>query len=137
MRKDFYRTDVVVKSVEEQLARCQKVSEERLKLLEGKAKDYGVETWQSNGLIGLFGDINGKFRRIKNIIYSDKDPNYESLRDSCIDLGNYADFMVVLMDAYLEADAKAEKHVHSFDIPTNLGEWYDCICGQRKFCGGE
>lgn len=70
-------------------------------LLVSKHRDYGAKNIsQSPGgaLNGLRVRMHDKMARINNLIDSGKDPENESLRDSFIDLANYATIALMVID---------------------------------------
>jgi len=62
-----------------------------------KSIDYGT-SWKIFGLNGILYQIRSKFVRIINLTEQEKVPENEALRDSFIDLANYAIMAVQLID---------------------------------------
>lgn len=62
-----------------------------------KSEDYGT-SWKIFGLMGIVYQLASKFIRIWNLTRSGKDPSNESLRDSFIDMANYAIMGAQLID---------------------------------------
>ena len=72
-----------------------------VELLLSKHKDYGPKNIaQSPGgaLNGLRVRIHDKIARINHLVDSGADPEHESLRDSFIDLANYATIALLVID---------------------------------------
>lgn len=69
------------------------IKELRLK----KSADYG-NSWKIFGLMGVVYQIMSKSIRIWNLTRAGKDPKNESLRDSFIDMANYAIMAAQLID---------------------------------------
>lgn len=62
-----------------------------------KSEDYG-NSWKVFGLMGVVYQIMSKSIRIWNLTRNGKDPKNESLRDSFIDMANYAIMAAQLLD---------------------------------------
>lgn len=76
-------------------------------LLLSKHKDYGptnISRAPGGALNGLRVRIHDKTARINNLIDSGKDPQHESLRDSFIDLANYALIALLVIDGEWPAE---------------------------------
>jgi hypothetical protein len=73
-----------------------KVMREAEQLRYKKLCDYG-KTYDAYGLIGILVKIEDKSSRIKNC-YENKSQYHESMRDSLIDLANYAIMGVMVLD---------------------------------------
>jgi hypothetical protein len=70
-------------------------------LLLSKHKDYGPKNISSapgGPINGLRVRLHDKLARINHLIDSGKDPENESLRDSFIDLANYASIGLLVLD---------------------------------------
>jgi hypothetical protein len=63
-----------------------------------KSHDYG-NSWKVFGLMGVVYQIASKFIRIWNLTRTGKDPKNESLRDSFVDMANYAIMAVQIIDS--------------------------------------
>lgn len=75
--------------------------EANAELLLAKHRDYGPKNIsQSPGgaLNGLRVRMHDKLARINNLIDNDRDPENESLRDSFVDLANYATIALLVLD---------------------------------------
>lgn len=76
----------------------QKVQQEGLELFEKKNADYG-DAFASHGPIGVLVRIGDKLRRLQNIDSTSITlVNDESMRDTLIDLHNYAAMAIMLLD---------------------------------------
>jgi len=69
-----------------------------------KNQDYGEENWRWAGLQGVLIRLGDKWYRLKNIVDSGREPNFESTRDTLIDIINYAAMGVILLDEESEED---------------------------------
>lgn len=70
-------------------------------LLISKHRDYGptnISNAPLGAMNGLRVRIHDKVARINHLLDSDKDPQHESLRDSFIDLANYALIALLVID---------------------------------------
>ncbi len=72
-----------------------------------KSKDYG-NSWKIFGLKGVQYQIASKFIRMWNLTRKGKDPHNESLRDTFLDMANYAIMAVQLIDMDLIEDTLLE-----------------------------
>ena len=80
--------------------RFKKVIEECESLRWKKVNDYGL-TYNEYGLLGLLvklGDKYGRIKRLHNKKIAGEKPNFETMRDSLIDLINYAIMSVMEVD---------------------------------------
>ena len=62
-------------------------------ILVSKQMDYGpynISRAPGGAINGLLVRMNDKMERLKNLYYSDGDPQNESLEDSFVDIANYA-----------------------------------------------
>jgi len=78
-----------------------KYFDENAKLLLSKHRDYGptnISRAPGGALNGLRVRMHDKTARINNLIDNNADPEHESLRDSFIDLANYAVIALMVMD---------------------------------------
>jgi hypothetical protein len=78
-----------------------KVSDECTNILIKKQEDYGphnIGQAPGGALNGLIVRIHDKISRIKHLTESKVEPNNESLRDSYIDLANYALIALMVLD---------------------------------------
>ena len=55
-------------------------------LFRRKLGDYGVETYKTAGAIGIFMRMKEKFARVENLLQSDEEANYESIKDNIQDI---------------------------------------------------
>lgn len=79
----------------------QKIQSECLELFRKKNQDYG-DAFADFGTIGVLVRINDKIRRSMNLTNNSVTCiNTESLRDTLLDLHNYAAMAVMLMDESL------------------------------------
>lgn len=99
------RRDALAEARERDLEEFSKLVQEyfdlNAALLIRKHRDYGPKNIaQSPGgaLNGLRVRIHDKLARINNLVDSGKDPENESLRDSFIDLANYAMIALMVLD---------------------------------------
>jgi len=75
-----------------------KLADEILTLLERKEQDYGT-CWRTFGIDGIYAEIGKKFSRIwVNKDKDQRDVNFESLRDTMIDMIAYCLFAIRLID---------------------------------------
>jgi len=75
--------------------------DENATLLLSKFRDYGAKNIADSpggALNGLRVRMHDKLARINNLIDSGRDPENESLRDSFIDLANYATIALLVID---------------------------------------
>lgn len=62
-------------------------------LLISKQQDYGpgnINNAPGGPINGLMVRISDKVERLKHLLYTDSEPNHESVEDSFLDLANYA-----------------------------------------------
>ena len=80
------------------VAQMQQVQEEALELFRRKNTDYG-DSFATYGPVGVLVRMGDKVSRLSNITSNGVNlVNTESLRDTLIDLHNYAAMAVMLMD---------------------------------------
>jgi hypothetical protein len=92
---DMYKSSSLVLSRVEQM---KKVQEEGLELFANKNKDYG-DAFATYGAVGVIVRMGDKIQRLLSINNSVIQLiNNESLRDTLIDLHNYAAMAVLLLD---------------------------------------
>ena len=86
--------------------RLEKLMVEMLGIYKAKNKDYGdsfSESFEEFGLIAPVVRMNDKMNRIKNLTQSEgRQVKDESLRDSLVDLANYAMMTVIELDQQVE-----------------------------------
>ena len=86
--------------------RLEKLMVEMLGIYKAKNKDYGdsfSESFEEFGLIAPVVRMNDKMNRIKSLTQSEgRQVKDESLRDSLVDLANYAMMTVVELDQQVE-----------------------------------
>ncbi|HEY8342293.1 MAG TPA: hypothetical protein VIK75_04680 [Calditerricola sp.] len=63
-----------------------------------KQLDYGSENISVWGLLGIAVRSTDKVMRLKELLTSGREPKNESLRDTFVDLRNYATIGLMLMD---------------------------------------
>ena len=54
-----------------------------------KGHDYGTLMWDLLGIKGVFSNIMNKTLRLYNMVWRNQNNNYESTRDTLLDLANY------------------------------------------------
>ena len=86
--------------------RLEKLMAEMLGIYKAKNKDYGdsfSESFEEFGLIAPVVRMNDKMNRIKSLTQSEgRQVKDESLRDSLVDLANYAMMTVIELDQQVE-----------------------------------
>ena len=86
--------------------RLEKLMAEMLEIYRAKNKDYGdsfSESFEEFGLIAPVVRMNDKMNRIKSLTQSEgRQVKGESLRDSLVDLANYAMMTVIELDQQVE-----------------------------------
>ena len=82
--------------LEADMEKYREVLKEASVLRSGKVTDYGITYNLHPYWVPLV--IQQKIHRILNLMDADEDPNYESLRDSYIDILNYAAMGVMCLD---------------------------------------
>jgi hypothetical protein len=107
-REEFFSDVLEGAKLEEKEAAFQEFAEvvkryalENAELLLSKHRDYGpsnIAAAPGGALNGLRVRIHDKTARINNLIDSGKSPEHESLRDSFIDLANYALIALLVID---------------------------------------
>lgn len=88
-------------SFEDFVNSVESIIDECAELLINKQKDYGpynISRAPGGPLNGLRVRIYDKISRINNLIDQGADPNYESLRDSFLDLANYGIIGLMVLD---------------------------------------
>jgi hypothetical protein len=88
-------------------ATVMKYFEANAALLLSKHKDYGptnISRAPGGAINGLRVRIHDKLARINHLTDSGKSPEHESLRDSFIDLANYAIIGLLVLDGEWEKD---------------------------------
>jgi len=63
-----------------------------------KQLDYGPDNITTWGLLGIAVRSTDKVMRLKELLTSGREPQNESLRDTLVDLRNYATIGLMLMD---------------------------------------
>lgn len=85
----------------------QRLATENLALLLKKHADYGpsnIASAPGGPLNGLRVRMHDKLARINNLVDKDVDPENESLRDSFVDLANYALIALMVIDGRWSAE---------------------------------
>lgn len=99
--------------------RLEKLMAEMLEIYKAKNKDYGdsfSESFEELGLIAPIVRMNDKMNRIKSLTKKgDRQVKDESLRDSLMDLANYALMTVVELDQQIEEWER--KNIGTVEIP--------------------
>jgi len=90
----------------EYLSRFNNILAEMSRITEAKHSDYGDDAVFGMGMKMRFADIYRKYQRLKAIMWDMKEAQVkdETLRDTLIDLANYAVIAIIQMD--LENDSK-------------------------------
>lgn len=76
-----------------------RIALKNIQVLDRKNQDYGSANIQEFGQFGLLIRINDKIARLKNLFSKNKNPKNESVRDSFLDLANYAIIAATLEDS--------------------------------------
>lgn len=63
-----------------------------------KQLDYGPDNIRTWGLLGIAVRVTDKVMRLKELLTTGRQPQNESLRDTLVDLRNYATIGLMLMD---------------------------------------
>jgi hypothetical protein len=111
---DYSKKSIKVDRVEQMI----KIQEEAKSLFKRKNADYG-DAFADYGTVGVLVRMGDKIRRLQSI--SNKGINLvkdESLRDTLIDLHNYAAMAIMLLDEKDESNKKENSFV--VDDPTNI-----------------
>jgi len=74
------------------------VNEECDAIMVRKQLDYGPDNITTWGLLGIAVRSTDKVMRLKELLTSGRKPQNESLRDTLVDLRNYATIGLMLMD---------------------------------------
>ena len=100
----LYHNNEVEKS--ERIEQMKKVQKEGLELFSRKNKDYG-DAFANYGTVGVLVRMGDKIQRLQSITASGITLNKdEKLRDTLIDLHNYAAMAIMLMDEAEEGSIK-------------------------------
>lgn len=81
------------------------ISDELVYLLCRKQEDYGsanIAAAPGGAMNGLLVRMHDKLARIVNLTKDDKNPNYESLKDSFMDLANYSIIAIMVLNGWWE-----------------------------------
>lgn len=96
------------------------IQKEALELFKKKNTDYG-DAFATYGTIGIMVRITDKINRFVNIKNTSVSlVNDETLRDTLIDLHNYAAMAIMLLDENNEAYANSKKNEQEFFIDPNM-----------------
>ena len=85
--------------------RAYEIVDELVALLCKKQEDYGsanIAAAPGGAMNGLLVRMHDKLARIVNLTKTDKTPNYESLKDSFMDLANYSIIAIMVMNGWWE-----------------------------------
>jgi hypothetical protein len=97
--------NAVNKTQTKQPRRAVAVLKECIDLMERKGSDYNnvpqARYYENNGLDDIYCMMHHKMLRIKSVM-DVKDPNFDSLQDSCRDLINYTSFFVEYLEGKME-----------------------------------
>lgn len=81
--------------------RFKQITKEMIELYEKKNHDYGDsfgDTYQKLGLISAVTRITDKVNRLQSLSTKEQKINNESIRDTLIDLANYAVMMIIELE---------------------------------------
>lgn len=81
--EEFYQDLGTVKSI-------QAITDSIAVLLTQKRQDYGTENLDKFGEFGILVRISDKVERLRNLLASGKEPNFESINDTWRDVAGYA-----------------------------------------------
>ena len=96
------------------IERFKEIVAEMATLYENKNKDYGDSFGKSikeHGNIAGIVRMEDKFNRLKNLLLSFEEPNFESISDTLTDLANYA----IMMRMEIEDEDKADEKATQFE----------------------
>lgn len=91
------------------IERFKEIVAEMATLYENKNKDYGDSFGKSikeHGYVAGIVRMEDKFNRLKNLLLSFEEPNFESISDTLTDLANYA----IMMRMEIEDEEEAQKY---------------------------
>lgn len=71
---------------------------EQARVFDQKQQDYGADNIAGFGEYGILVRASDKFARMKNLRKLGMDPRNESVRDTWLDLGNYAPMALMCLD---------------------------------------
>ena len=111
-------SDYSKESSPDRVAQMTKIQEEAKSLFKRKNADYG-DAFADYGTVGVLVRMGDKIRRLQSI--SNRGINLvkdESLRDTLIDLHNYAAMAIMLLDEKNDSDVAKDPIV--IDDPTNI-----------------
>ena len=113
------------------IERFKEIVAEMATLYENKNKDYGDSFGKSikeHGYVAGIVRMEDKFNRLKNLLLSFEEPNFESISDTLTDLANYAIMMRMEIEDEDKADEKAtqfERKVDA-DLSSLVGKIMTC-----------
>jgi hypothetical protein len=81
------------------------------KLRDKKLHNYGL-TYASYGFVSILTKLEDKYMRIKRLYLQKSKNNFESIRDSLIDLLNYAAMGIMTLDDEGDKGKKRKRVVH-------------------------
>jgi hypothetical protein len=87
-------------------------SDEAVEILIKKHEDYGSENISrapGGAINGLAVRLHDKVARLANLIETGRDANYESLRDTFIDISNYGLIGIMVLDGSWESSKDTKK----------------------------
>lgn len=96
----------VPESFEEALAA---INDECDAILVKKRQDYGKDNIKLWGLLGVAVRMTDKIMRLRELLQSGKKPNYESIRDTLVDIRNYSTIGLVLDQDWWDLPLEAER----------------------------
>lgn len=94
-----------VETFEQSVERHSKECDE---LLIDKQKDYGAGNITKFEEFGILVRASDKIERLKNLLENGREPTNETLRDSWMDLRNYGQIALMLMDGEFELPLEEE-----------------------------
>ncbi len=88
----------------------EKTAQEIANLLRKKQEDYGEYNIEKFGTKGILVRLNDKVSRLINLIWdSDKEPNFESVEDTWMDIAGYAILGIIEEQKELQKRQEAER----------------------------
>lgn len=103
------------------IERFKEIVAEMATLYENKNKDYGDSFGKSikeHGYVAGIVRMEDKFNRLKNLLLSFEEPNFESISDTLTDLANYA----IMMRMEIEDEDKADEKATQFERKVDAEE---------------
>ena len=85
------------------------VNDECDAILVKKRQDYGKDNIKLWGLLGVAVRMTDKVMRLRELLQSGKKPNYESIRDTLVDIRNYSTIGLVLDKNWWDLPLESER----------------------------